>query len=311
MSIKIVKKDESSTPPTVIVEEKENLAGYSPLDKLPSKFIPYDTKVIYVRPFNLGEIEDLNSIRVFDIRVFLDTIKDIVKGMDINELTVIDLKTSLLYSLILSSDNSIWNMTVTCEECDTKYVRQLTISDLHFQDLEVQGLPLETDDDELKGVYFDVFRVKHILEMDSYSKQHPNAKLTSLTRAVLSNIRPLDKAYAFFRNASPKISKSLVELESLLIHGIDPVKCRCTNHAKAIMLENENDQDLLLNEFKSLKPIRNFGVSVPSNEPELVGEIQKFIVTNEINAKPIECGHVQETEVELNLGSFFPEDFYR
>lgn len=312
MGIKVVKKQQETTPilKDKTEEDKPQLNGYSPLSMLPSKFIPYDKKVLYVRPFNLGEIEDLNSIRTFDIHVFVDTIRDVVKGIPVEELTVIDLKTALLYSLILSSDNSTWNMPIVCEECGHKYVKALSITDIHFQDLEVEGLPLSSDDEELDGVTFDVFRVKHLLEMDEYTKLNPTVKITSLTRSVLSDIRPLSKAYTFFRNASPKISKTLRELEDLLIHGIDPVMCRCTNSNKAISFENEEDQDKVLQEFKSLKPVRDFGVSVPANEPELLADIKKFIIENELKAKPIGCSHVQETEVELNLGSFFPESFY-
>jgi hypothetical protein len=146
--------------------------------------------------------------------------------------------------------------------------------------------------------------------MDDFSKKNANVKINSLTRAVLSDIRPLGEAYKFFRGANPKTLKTLKELEDLLIHGIDPVMCKCDNLVKGIRFTNEEDQDKLLNEFKSLKPIRDFGVSVPPNDQELVKDIKEFINVNEIKFQLIGCNHVQETGVELNLGSFFSESFY-
>ena len=127
------------------VENSDIPEGYSELTELPSKFIPYNVDVLYVKPFSLGEIEQLSEMTTFNLKKFLSIIKNIVHNVDVKDLAVLDLKVVLVYALILSEDSEGWSLSNQCGHCGTIFKTKLKYDMMEFEDTKLTSLPIKTN----------------------------------------------------------------------------------------------------------------------------------------------------------------------
>ena len=283
--------------------------GYSVLDTLPSKFLPYDTNGIYVRPLLIGEIEQLSDMTTFSLVKFLSIIRNVIKGVDVREMTVLDLKVALIYSLILSEDANGWNLDNVCEHCGTKYSHSLKVQELEFEDFPIDHLPITSELPLLQGWEFDLLRMHHLLKVNSLletksSDDTMNAKLLML--AFASNQPDKEKAYNTLYGfpASKQARDEMNRLYGLIIQSIKPITTVCPNPALYLTLENSSDVKILLNEFKSVS-LLNEKAYLPT-DPAVRKGILDFLKKKDIKFKQHKCGHEQQRAVSLDFSHLYP-----
>lgn len=281
--------------------------GYSQIKELPSKFIPYDTDKIYVRPFHMGELEYLSDMKQFDLLKFVSIIKDIVSGINILDLTALDLKVALVYSLILSEDANGWTLSNTCEYCGQHFNHKLKVDQIVFEDLNVAQLPLTVDYEKLNGWTFDVLRIKHLININSFLSKHSstesfNNKLLFL--AEVSNQNNKAEAYKYLYNLPTSAKTHIDYLANNIVQSILPIKVKCTNSALYVTLTNEEQVNGLLSKFASLNQIQD-KIYLPADQ-ELRQSILKYMKDSNFEFKAYPCNHVQDRDIALDFSHLYP-----
>lgn len=283
--------------------------GYSVLDNLPSKTIPYDINALFVRPLFMGEIEQLSDMTQFSLPKFLSIIKDVVKGVDIKNLAVLDLKVALIYSLILSEDAQGWTLENTCEYCGTKFSHRLKVQELEFEDFPLDELPIKSTMKQIEDWDFDLLRMHHLLEVNAFldkksQDEELNAKLLML--AFASNQKDKEEAYNFLYRlpASTEIRDEINRLYGLILQSIKPIHVTCPNPELYVTLGNSKDVTRLLSEFKSVSFL-NEKAYLPT-DPQLRKEILDFLKSNGIKYTTHKCGHEQLRQVSLDFSHLYP-----
>nr|DAX81733.1 MAG TPA: hypothetical protein [Bacteriophage sp.] len=281
--------------------------GYSQLKELPSKFIPYNTDKIYVRPFKMGELEYLSDMKKFDLLKFVSIIKNLVKGVDILEMTALDLKVALVYSLILSEDTGGWNLSNTCEYCGHHFNHKLKVDQIVFEDLNVAQLPLTVDYEGLSDWTFDVLRIKHLININDFLSKHTsdesfNNKLLFLSE--VSNQKDKSAAYKYLYNLPTSAKDAVNYLANNIVQSIQPIKVKCPNPALYVTLTKEDQINDLLNKFASVNQIQE-KIYLPADS-ELRQAILKYMKDNKFEFKTYPCEHIQDRDIALDFSHLYP-----
>lgn len=291
------------------VENSDIPEGYSELTELPSKFIPYNVDVLYVKPFSLGEIEQLSEMTTFNLKKFLSIIKNIVHNVDVKDLAVLDLKVALVYALILSEDSEGWSLSNQCEHCGTIFKTKLKYDMMEFEDTKLTSLPIKTNLTNLSNITFDILRIKHLLMINEFLSNKTNTKSYSnklLTIASVSSFSDLENAYNTIYNlpANEDVKNQLQALSDNIVQGIKPLKVMCPNNILYLTIEDEEQGVALLKEFKSIRLLNGRYYLPNDNEVKLT--IIKFMGDNDIKYIKNICGHKQDRQVDLDFSHLFP-----
>lgn len=283
--------------------------GYSELKELPSKFLPYDVNVLYVKPFSMGEVEQLAEMKTFELKKFLSIIKDIVHNVNVMDLAVLDLKVTLVYALILSEDSEGWSLSNQCEHCGTIFKTKLKVDMLEFIDTNLTALPITTTISKLENVTFDILRMKHLIGINEFLSKFTSDKSFNnklLTLAFVSSLEDKESAYKLLYNL-PITTNNQEEINSLssnIVQGIKPLKVTCPNNILYLTIPDEEQGVALLGEFKSVQLLNNRYYIPNDNEVKL--QIIKFIEDKEFKYTKNICGHKQDRSVDLDFSHLFP-----
>jgi len=290
----------------------EKVIGYRLVTELPSRFIPYDVNELYFRGFNVGEIKTLNNNRSnTSSDFFLKIIKDIIKGIDPKELTLIDAKAILIQSMMVSVGDVNWTYTSYCPECGHENVISVGVEDLDFTELEAPKLPVSSSAIDYNGeiVKFDAFRLKHLIEAEKFAKRNKNADMETIMLSTISNIRPLEKAYEFFSTMPLSTLSTLKKINEILFHDISPLEIKCCNRTASILVSDEvfNANFKRFEGFMRFEDLKGVRIELGTSG------IKRQKLTNSLDADEIEyemlpCGHTYTKTLDISLESLTPSD---
>jgi hypothetical protein len=301
----------------------EDLIGYTPITQIPSHFKAYkDIKEFYVRGYTIGELESIfnNPPLRFTIKI----LRNLIKGIDnLEDLAFVDFKFLLIAARSLTDSSSGWNVKVTCDKCGYDFTNKVKLSDVHFKEFSLNGVPLKPNKEkypELSEISFDIFRVKHKIWIDDFIKENKlefkieelaytnetkSYKATILNLAILASKSYEDIEFyyqlLFELPANVKYVKLLSKIEDVLTIDLKPFKFMCPNTKYEIKVNK------LIPELSKLEKVED-KVFLINKEKLSIRELESILKEKDIKFKYLPCKNVVEQEVMLEIADMFPED---
>ncbi len=230
----------------------------SVVKQLPSKHRSYkkDT-IITTRGLLFAESKKLaRMVDKDDIESLAELYKDVIGGIDVMDLELVDFSLLLIISSIWTVDNFSWNPKIICnnlledrEVCggDT-LTRPIVLDDLDFdtQNIVVTDHVDISINNGTEGWAYKPMTVRRKIELDRYisyldenSEDYEDevdfAKLASLiVNTDDSELPELSERVKLIKNSTTKEIEELAQIDAEMVIRINPVECECAKCHKSV-----------------------------------------------------------------------------
>lgn len=214
-----------------------------PVDKLPSKGIPYpDGAKIEYRTYTFGEIKMESASSGSSIRAVKRALNCITTtGMDRNDITILDLFYIGVLIKMSSEGASEFVMPYVCWKCGYEGEFKFSQSDLDFKDMDkdIKSLPMKAEMSDGKVLEFAPMTAKQYIDLYSgkFNECFKNKKPDEVApvATLIKNLGGYANAYKYLVNmTNPEDGELVNEIDKMLMHQIKPLTLKCPN-----TLENE------------------------------------------------------------------------
>lgn len=246
--MKVVKKQLKS-------EKSEMQCDYLVLEQLPSDFRSYDVKEIYVRGLFYGETLALSkyvgNIKKPNFTQLSSIYDDVIRGVDIKDLELIDFIILMTISSIWTVDDFGWSPNIRCantvdkKQCDGIINQKIVLDDFEFSESVVKGLPIPIKINE-KDLHIGALTVGDMIKKEAYMEQFPDMdkKIVDYAFMIKDDITDKEKMKLIqFGNTADV--KQISQIDSEMYIKIKPVIKQCPT------CKHENRLFIGLNQIKA------------------------------------------------------------
>lgn len=155
---------------------------YLVVDQIPSHFRSYEQTEVYVRGLYFEESLSLakyvGSTTNPSYTQLASIYTDVIRGVDILDLELVDFIYLMIVSSIWTVDNFGWQPNIKCsnlidgDPCDGVITSKIIIDDFDFNDLLIDTLPVPIKLGK-HDVSIGALTVRDIIEKEAYMKAHP------------------------------------------------------------------------------------------------------------------------------------------
>lgn len=218
------------------------------LNELPSYFIPYNTKRVYVRGLRIIEtralsrlLKNLNengvSIRLQDL---LNIYHNVIQGISFEELCEIDFLALCTISTLHTQEGHHWTPNITCPHCGIKNGYAIHFGDLEFSEPKSKTFTKEFLTSDGINLELKLPSVQKIADWDSQKESYENnedifkdAELFKLTPLVYKYdskpISTLSEAYTILCDLIDSDLKKVLDADDEFNINIIPINLKCIN----------------------------------------------------------------------------------
>lgn len=209
------------------------LHEYIAIDELPSGFRSYETNVVYVRGLFYEEVlalakyvGDTPNPSLLQLSAIYS---DVIKGIDINDLELIDFTTLIAVSSIWTSDDFGWSPNLSCamDSCDGIITNPIVLDDFEFNDpLLKSKVPYS-----IKGIntFIGPITVGDEIKKNKLLESHEDIHKNIISFALMIKTDELtdEEKIKAIRFADPKQINEIAMLEKELFIAIKPIPKPC------------------------------------------------------------------------------------
>jgi hypothetical protein len=220
-------------------EVSGELAKYLSINQLPSNFRSYDIKNVFVRGLYLEESDHLakyiGGIGDASYSQLYAIYKDVIKGIDILKLELVDFIILMVISSIWTADNFGWSPNIPCvhtdengDRCEGIITEKIILDEFDFKAPLITSLPVPLkirDRDMLIGS----LTLGDMIERENYLVEHPDAskKLLSYVSLIKNEDMTFEEKFRFIRFSVAKelADLAIIDSEIHITMELLPKKC--------------------------------------------------------------------------------------
>lgn len=218
-------------------------SGYMLITELPTGFRSYDVSQVWVRGLFYEEATSLSkyvSDHSKDFLTLYNIYSDVIKGIDILDLELVDFTILMILSSIHTVKDFGWIPNLDCghEGCEGKILRKIVLEDFEFKDPKVDKLPVEVSWKDSKTL-LGALTVGDVIEKNSYLEKNPEESSTFLNYAsMIKKDIPLGEKLKLVKYGSLPDVKQISELDKDILIQIDPLikTCNKAGHKNRVIV---------------------------------------------------------------------------
>lgn len=221
----------------LVSEKSEMQCDYLVLDQLPSDFRSYDVNEIYVRGLFYGETLALSkyvgNIKKPNFTQLASIYDDVIRGVDIKKLELIDFIVLMTISSIWTVDDFGWSPNIRCantvenKQCEGIINQKIVLDDFEFTESVVKNLPIPIKINN-KDLDISVITVGDMIRKEAYLEQNPDADKKIVDYAFMIKSDMTDEAkIKLITFGSTADVKQIAQIDSETYIKIKPVLKQC------------------------------------------------------------------------------------
>lgn len=222
---------------------------YLVVDQLPTKFRSYDVDQILVRGLfyeeSLALSRYVGSTSKTNYSQLVVIYEDVIKGIDILDLELVDFIILMIISSIWTVDDFGWDPNIRCShrtedghQCTGVIHNKIILDDFEFEDPLVDQLPVSI---KMRNTNISVgaLTVRDVIEKEKYLSSHPDIDPKIINYAVL--IKNTDMTFEdkvrLVRYSHSKDLNQILQIDNEVHIKINPIKKTCPVCSKINNLE--------------------------------------------------------------------------
>lgn len=238
----------------ITLQNKEDVEEAIWMEHLPSKYLPYSEKKIYLRGMSYGELKTISRLPEDSNYGYLTRVLEkVCNGFPINKLAPVDLKAILLTVSVLTEETHAINVNSICPICTASNYATVQMEEIEFQELNETHLKMNAGEKELEFRYLTVEDMLYLENIEDHPLQEILTIALMLTKAPPSESenpesfkKEFEAALEEIFNLSSKYTRKLNEIEERLLPDVQSIEQTCISCKSPFRTYLYIDPDILL-----------------------------------------------------------------